>query len=272
MYGAKTYKKFSGYYPRAKAGAKSAYPRKAKGRYVKGPSYGAPKSTYKGLDLYPSAGSKNFVLSTSINRLGTIWPDRLMVPMRYSTTLLFTSTSGVPTGQVFSGNSVYDPNQTGGGHQAYGYDQLFGAYFSYRVPHSSCVARVLPNNNTSIATNMYRCGLQASQAVTLNASDVAMWTETGDGIMRSGWGAYNANLAGSLLAMKRSSAKMLGMTPSQANTEPNLRGGNGDPALQWYWKFYVQTFDQSTTSTFYVEFTLTYYTIWYERNGSLASS
>jgi len=259
-------------YKRKASGKKGSYVRKTKRRYASGSSSGAPKSAYKGLDLYSTQGTKSFVPSTSISRLGTIWPDRLMVPMRYQSTLLFTSTSGVPTGNVFSGNSVYDPNQTGVGHQAYGYDQLFAAYFAYRVPHSSCVARILPNNNTSIATNMYRAGLQASQAVALNLSDVGTWTESGDGISTCGWGAYNSNLAGTLLAMKRSAAKMLGMTPTQANTSPFQEGGNGDPAQQWYWKFYIQTLDQTTTSTFYVDFKITYYTIWSERIGSLASS
>lgn len=215
-------------------------------------------------------------MSTSINSLGTIFPDRIMVPMRYVTTISLTSTLGVPVGQVFSGNSVFDPNQTGAGHQAYGFDQLGAVYALNLVTHSTCAAGpIMPASSTYPGQGVWRAGLQASSISSLFLSDIASWQETGDGVTRDGMiGANYANASQqSIMALKRSTAKMVGLTPTAVNTGREFSGSNGgDPPTQWFWKFYIQTYDQATTAAFSVKFVLTYYTMWYARIGSLASS
>lgn len=196
--------------------------------------------------------------------------------MRYSTRIGFTITSGVPVGNVFSGNSVFDPDVTGGGHQAYGYDQLATYYQSYLVVASSCRVVMMPQTSTSLATQTLIFGLQASNTSSLNLSDIAMWTETGDGCYgitnSNGFGAPGKG-ASPVLSMKRSSAKMIGQTDIQANTDPNNTGTIGaNPNVRWYWKLYVNTADGLTTSSALADVSLTYHTLWNWRVGSLASS
>lgn len=249
-----------------------------KRRYAKRPRFGAPTSTYATLQASATQGGKQFKLSTSLNSLGTIFPDRIIVPMRYTTTISFTSTLGVPAGNLFSGNSVYDPNQTGVGHQAYGFDQLSAYYFNYLVTHSSCsVGPIFPSNTTFPGAGAYRAGLQASNVSGLSLSDIAMWQETGDGMTVDGvfGSAYgNANSRNqSVMAMKRSSGKMLGVTPTVINTAKEFTGTpTADPSSQWYWKFFIQTYDQATTASFSARFMFTYYVVWSGRAGSVASS
>lgn len=199
-----------------------------------------------------------------------------MVPMRYVTTISLTSTLGVPVGQVFSGNSVFDPNQTGAGHQAYGFDQLSAIYQAYLVTHSTCAAGpIMPSSQTYPGAGQWRCGLQASSISSLFLSDIASWQETGDGVTRDGMIGSNyrdANLQ-AVMALKRSTSKMLGATPTTVNTAKEFSGTvSTDPTSQWYWKFYIQTYDQATTGQYSCKFALTYYTLWYGRIGSLASS
>jgi len=246
-------------------------------RYAKRPRFGAPSSTYATLQATPSSGTKNYKLSTAINSLGVIFPDRILIPMRYVTTISFASTSGVPAGNVFSGNSPYDPNQTGVGHQAYGFDQLSTYYTNFLCTHSSCViGPIMPQSTTYPGIGVYRAAMQASDNSTLNLSDIAMWQETGegqtvDGTVGTMYAPGVRNQA--MMFMKRSTSKMLGVTPTTVNTGLEFTGtASADPPSQWYWKFFIQTYDQSTTSTFTAKFVLTYYTIWYGRLGSRPSS
>lgn len=199
-----------------------------------------------------------------------------MVPMRYVTTISLTSTLGVPVGQVFAGNSVFDPNVTGAGHQAYGFDQLSTYYSAYLVTHSTCAAGpIMPSASTYPGIGVWRAGLQASLFSSLFLSDIAMWQESGDGITRDGMIGSNYTSANhqAVMALKRSTAKMSGVTPTVVNTAQEYSGTtSADPTTRWYWRFYIQTYDQATTAAFSVKFALTYYTMWYGRQGSLPSS
>lgn len=212
-----------------------------------------------------------------VRNAGDFVPDRAFVKMRYVTTLSFTSTSGVPAGNVFSGNSVYDPNQTGAGHKAYGFDQLAALYDSYLVTHSSCaVGPVIPSSTSIPGAGAYRAAMQASQDNALNLSDIAMWQENEnslsvDGVLGTAYAPGTRNQAA--MALKRSASKMFGTSPTVINTAGEYSGNAGsDPNSQWYWKFFIQTYDQSTTASFSVKFTFTYYVMWYTRKGSQSSS
>lgn len=227
---------------------------------------GAPRSTYAGLAARPSVGTGTFALSTSISRLGTIFPDRIFVPMRYSTRIGFTIASGVPQGNAFRGNSVYDPDQTGSGHKAYGFDQLSSYYGAFRVVNSTCRVVMMPQTGTSLATQCLIFGLRANVSPTLNVSDIAAWTETGNGCYAvtnsTGYGAFGKG-AQPALSMKRSSAKMLGLTDIQVNTDPNTEGtSSADPLNQWYWQLYVNTADGLTSATALADVSITYHALW----------
>lgn len=68
--------------------------------------------------------------------------QRYICKMKYAETV----TSGLSGVVQFSLNSIFDPNQTGVGHQPYGHDTLQTMYNRYRV--ISCSYRVVANRNT----------------------------------------------------------------------------------------------------------------------------
>lgn len=196
--------------------------------------------------------------------------------MRYSERIAFTITAGVPQGNVFRGNSVYDPNFTGVGAKAYGYNQIATYYDEYTVVNSTCRVVLMPQTGTNLATQSLIFGLQASASSSLFLSDIGMWTETGDGCYAltnsSGYGGFGGG-AQPTLRMKRSSAKMLGFTPIQANTDRELSSSIGsNPNLGWYWKIYCNSADGATTTSALADVSITYHTAWRRRTGSIASS
>lgn len=135
---------------------------------------------------------------------------------------------------------------------------------------------MMPQTGTSLATQCLIFGLQASSTSTLSLSDIAMWTETGDGCYSltnsNGYGG-SGNGACATVQMKRSTAKMLGQTDIQANTDANNIGVVGaNPTVGWYWKVYVNTADGLTTATALADVQITYHTIWNWRVGGIASS
>jgi len=78
--------------------------------------------------------------------------------MYHEEELAFTSTSGVPSGYVFSANGLFDPNITGTGHQPVGFDQLMQYYEQYTVVASKATVDLLNSNTTAIS----RCVLYLS--------------------------------------------------------------------------------------------------------------
>jgi len=61
------------------------------------------------------------------------FPDRLTTFLEYVDTINLAGGVPSPNPQVFSLNSVYDPDQTNTGHQPLGYDQLVAIYNKYLV-------------------------------------------------------------------------------------------------------------------------------------------
>jgi hypothetical protein len=74
-------------------------------------------------------------LSTQSSLLQNVLPRKLIRTLRYSETLTFTTGAAgvVGTINLFRLNSLFDPNQTGVGHQPYGFDQLSLFYQQYIV-------------------------------------------------------------------------------------------------------------------------------------------
>lgn len=61
--------------------------------------------------------------TTAIIRSPSVVPDRMKLKLRYTDVFSITVNGGVQNYQLFSGNSIYDPDATGVGHQPFGHDQ-----------------------------------------------------------------------------------------------------------------------------------------------------
>lgn len=83
--------------------------------------------------------------TVNVNRALSPIPQRYITKMKYAGTVL-TNDSG---NYIFSINSLFDPDLSGGGHQPYGFDQLAALYNRYRV--ISCSWRVqVPKTDQAI--------------------------------------------------------------------------------------------------------------------------
>lgn len=81
---------------------------------------------------------------TLVNRALHPIPQRYITKMKYSEQFITDATTGM---YKFNLNSIYDPNQTGSGHQPYGFDTLATLYNRYRV--ISCGWRIQVNWQTN---------------------------------------------------------------------------------------------------------------------------
>lgn len=122
-------------YPAAKRYRKSRYSRNY-GTGAKGPSGSralyAPKTTSSGRTWpYQRPG---------ISMVWDPFPAKATVIMRYNTTITLTSdVAGIAGYHLFRANSIFDPDQTGVGHQPYGRDIYAQIYNHYKVNSSTIV-------------------------------------------------------------------------------------------------------------------------------------
>lgn len=75
-------------------------------------------------------GKKTGRKTVVVNRAITPVPQRFLTQHKYSTTFTIGSLQSV---YRFNLNSLFDPDQTGSGHQPYGFDQMAALFNRYRV-------------------------------------------------------------------------------------------------------------------------------------------
>lgn len=85
----------------------------------------------------------------SVN-LGFGFPKTLKMKHRYVETIRLVSSSGVPAFQRFRANGIYDPNQTGVGHQPMYYDQCALLYNHWKVIGSKISVKFVPTLSTTV--------------------------------------------------------------------------------------------------------------------------
>lgn len=94
-------------------------------------------------------------------------PAKKLVKMRYVTHVSINSASGLVASNCFRANSVYDPDQTGVGHQPAYYDQCAAIWNHYRVVSSRIKASFV--NNGSEATIAATVGIKLDDEGTISA-------------------------------------------------------------------------------------------------------
>lgn len=159
---------------------------------------------------------------------------------------------GTRFSQTMRGNSVYDPDQTGTGHQPRGYDQISALYRYYSVKSSSIRVRF----GTTAVGCASLVGLQADAS-----TEAAPVSSTISEFLESY--PYNqllSNTDGSAatatLTDKRTTAAM---SSNPAVDGDNIAVVTTNPANEWYWKIVV--FNAHTTSALYGT---VFVDVWYE--------
>lgn len=185
------------------------------------------------------------------------FPDNLFIKLRYTQRIAQTHAAGVGAEQVFRGNSLFDPDLTGGGHQPYGFDQWVNFYSYYTVYGSTCKVQLIPTTNTYLA---YDLAVVPSLDQTIVSTDASTPVEEMPYSKYRLVPSYNVGLRDTVVKSYMSTAKIWGASPIAVKTEDAYSAAvTTNPASQWYWNVITQPSDVSTANTNSILVTITYY-------------
>lgn len=184
--------------------------------------------------------------------------DTLFVRLTYVDQLVLAP--GVPVAQhTFRGNSCFDPDYTGGGHQPLYFDQYATLYSKYRVVGSAI--RVDSVNTSSTCAAYFICWPHTDVA---GASTISQELEQGRAKAPKILPIAQRGPEGRLKSYC-STRKACGLTKAQmADDDFSALTGN-NPIQIWYWNLLWGTTDTTTACTVNAVVKLTYYVQFYEK-------
>jgi hypothetical protein len=138
--------------------------------------------------------------------------------------------------QVYRGNSVYDPDYTGAGHQPLYFDQYMGIYERYRVLGAKIVVKVVNNSAGSSAIAVLHADTDPLAVVSFYPISEQPHTKISRFI------PVSARLPVSI-GMRKSSCEIMGLSNAQIWDDDYSGTVSGNPAKMWYFNIYVQTSD-----------------------------
>lgn len=186
-----------------------------------------------------------------VHSFPTAIPDEVFVKLKYFTSiqLVAASTAGV---YVFKGNSLYDPDHTGAGHQPYAFDQYSNFFKKYRV--NACKIKFdltfldtagtiwcVPTNETT-AMSVALCG-EVPYAKYYSAP---------------------TSVDSPRIQHYMTTKKIFGM---QSINQDDLYSSatNADPSKVWYWHLGYSVYNLTTNANVWCNVQLTYYSTFFER-------
>lgn len=159
---------------------------------------------------------------------------------------------------VFAGNSIFDPNVSGGGHQPLYRDQYAAVYNQYRVLGSSIKVDVINVSNNS---SLIWC-IEPNTSIG-SPTDISQIYE------QSRAGAPKivpvASRISSRLKKYSSTRKVCGLTKAQSNDSELSSQMGGNPNNLWYWNLFFQSADNTSVVDCVVMVKLVYYVQFFDR-------
>ncbi len=186
-----------------------------------------------------------------------ILPQTKTVKLRYVQELQLNPSIG--TGLAFSNfscNGLFDPYQSGGGHQPMLFDQIMPLYDHYRVISSTCRLTPIPLTGLSSDITPGYFGVMLNDDGIMLYNTAAQIIESGLG--KTSWnvyGPYQSNPKGRSVSKSFNSARIFGKTRALGADE--LLGNDGANPLEGYsftcWAGSVNTTNDPTIFTFLIE-------------------
>jgi len=155
--------------------------------------------------------------TTIVSNRMPVFAARTVRSIRYSDVFQLTSTSGAVASYVWAANGLYDPDVTGTGHQAMGFDQLMVFYEHF------CVAKC---KISLVATNASAAPCQIVLRQDAGATPITVINR----ILEIGANAYtHLDVSGTTNSQKELKlsldiAKLQGISKSALTADPGLRG------------------------------------------------
>lgn len=168
---------------------------------------------------------------------------------------------GTPAWHIFSANGMYDPDNSGGGHQPYGFDQYMAQYEHYTVLASKAV---ITFNNMSNSEG-YVVVLRAAAGTTL-ITDRNTIREAPQNISTMVVGTRDSAKGSGYLQRRANMSQFLSQDVLQEDANAGFDGiATGNPAEQVYW--HVGLLSQSATadgSALLMDITIEYIAVFHE--------
>lgn len=169
----------------------------------------------------------------------TGFPDSELAVIRYSDEIGIT---GATYGQyTFRGNSCFDPDDTGIGHQPMYFDQYAAVYSRYKV--LSCTCRVSTTNYNAAASAIVVL-VPSSEVITITSYSVAM--EQPYAVRTELLPVSTRMGAQSTVRVAMSTQRILGLSNQQLASEDYSALTTATPLSVWYWN--IAAFDVSAVS------------------------
>lgn len=221
-------------------------------------SYGSKRSRARSIPRNPRS-QLSFKRATN----STGFPQRLTIKHRYSEVVGLTGTTGALSTYFFRCNGMFDPNQTGTGHQPYYFDQLTAVYNHFCVVRSKITVKF---NNQSAAGIGGTVGIVINDDGTFSGSNGSTANEMPSAVhtlipgvqwsnrtLTKTWSARDT-FGGSLLA------------------NDNLQGtAAADPTEQSTFMLYAFSQDGTNTLAVFADVLIEYEAVWSELKDISAS-
>lgn len=154
---------------------------------------------------------------------------------------------------VFAGNSLFDPDQTGVGVQPYGFDPMATLYGAYNVSASKIKVRFY-----TVEPSVYKvtCTVVPHQDNALDyydPSDLRVTTGAKQRIISSPEGITKGHFIQSYCTTAR---LFKGLSAKDADFGALV---TSNPTRMWYWHVYVDTTDTATEDSIFCDVEITYY-------------
>lgn len=196
--------------------------------------------------------------SSIIIRSPSAIPDVTKVKLKYSSYFSGTTTT-TALQQTVSGNSIFDPDVSGVGHEVLGHDQWSAFYNKYCVLSSSIKLMCQVGAGAAMVT----C---RPQSVTTGVATIALEMEK-PRVKYVLPTVYQTKMLKHYQSTKSQFGKknILDEQDFGANM-------SGNPANRWYWLIHSQAPDETTTSTVVIHYEVIYYVQLYDRKLLAQSS
>lgn len=189
---------------------------------------------------------------------GTGFSDMTSARLTYVDTLVLAPTA-THTSYSFRGNSLYDPDYTGTGHQPLYFDQYSEIYNKYRV--MGCSIRI-DTNNASTASALYFIAYPSTDLGTLTTISQALEQNRAKAPKIIPLGQTYSSTR---IKAYASSRKVLGLTKTQVMDEDNASTVGANPLQVWYWNLFWESTDGNADVITHAIVKLTYYVQFFDR-------
>lgn len=202
--------------------------------------------------------------------------DATMLKFKYSATVGFNCTAGVPAFYQFAGNSLYDPDISGTGHQPLGFDQWSAFYNKYCVTGSKIRAVYTLTTTSTVAQQSVKFCLvplasDVDSSVITSATDITQVIEQRGAKWRQG--NVVTALPSAILSNYLPTYKVDGVPKMKITIDNEYTGLTGNtgvgtsPGNLTRWILGVQSVDDTSNLAGFLTVDIVYYAKMYDKKA-----